>query len=91
MARGGDETRACCIALARMTQKGRPSQMAERPVRVGAAMPHRFRAYQAAVLIFAAASAKRFEIGWKLSPASLTIASLFFDAWATSVSKLERT
>ncbi len=60
----------------------RPPRKAERPS-IGPAEgegagPKRVAAY-AASLIFSAATAKRFEIGWKISPASLSIISLPFE------------
>ena len=58
------------------------------------ARPPQFRRSEgayAATLIFSAATATRFEIGWATSPASFSIASVFFDVWATTESNAERT
>jgi len=58
---------------------------------VGAAVPYALRdcRYQAAVLNFSAATAKRLESGWNTSPASFSEASVFFEVWATSASKAD--
>jgi hypothetical protein len=53
-------------------------------------VPDRVCIAQAASLIFSAATAKRFEIGWKMSPASFSAVSLFFEVSAISWSKAER-
>lgn len=44
----------------------------------------------AAIFTFSTATATRFEIGWATSPASFSIASVFFDVCATTESNAER-
>jgi hypothetical protein len=55
----------------------------------GVSRPGKLTRRYAACLIFSAATAKRFEIGWNTSPASFSMVSLFFDVsaiiWSNAV------